>query len=176
MAVLTGENFLYSTVASLSLPGNRTPDIITIPPGNISREYQERLQGYSMVLILGNQSIVSKDAEKALGDIEVKRIEGESLYEECWLFTEDIWQNGTSEAVLTSSKPSDIFRSYQIAKMGGMPMIICEGGVTEAANAAVKEMTKRNTTLSRALIVGKVGVEYTKALQDAGVSIEEVTA
>jgi hypothetical protein len=55
-------------------------------------------------------------------------------------------------------------------------MMVCEGGVTEAANAAVKEMTKRNTTLSKALIVGKVGVEYTKALQDAGVSIEEVTS
>jgi hypothetical protein len=176
MAVLTGEDFLYSTVASLSIPGNRTPDIITIPPGNISKETREKLQEYSRVLILGNQSIVSRDAEKALNDIEVKRIEGDSLYEECWLFAEDIWQNGTSEVVLTSSKPADIFRSYQAAKMGGMPMMVCEGGVTEAANAAVKEMTKRNTTLSKALIVGKVGVEYTKALQDAGVSIEEVTS
>ena len=176
MAVLTGEDFLHSTVASLSIPGNRTPDIITIPSGNISKETREKLQEYSLVLILGNQSIVSGDAEKALDDIEVKRIAGDSLYEECWLFAENIWQNGTSSVVLTSSKPADIFRSYQEAKMGGMPMMVCEGGVTEAANAAVKEMTKRNTTLSKALIVGKVGVEYTKALQDAGVSIEEVTS
>ena len=176
MAVLTGEDFLHSTVASLSIPGNRTPDIITIPSGNISKETLEKLQEYSLVLILGNQSIVSGDAEKALDDIEVKRIAGDSLYEECWLFAEDIWQNGTSAVVLTSSKPADIFRSYQAAKMGGMPMMVCEGGVTEAANAVVKEMTKRNTTLSKALIVGKVGVEYTKALQDAGVSIEEVTS
>jgi hypothetical protein len=175
MAVLTGEDFLHSTVASLSIPGNRTPDIITIPSGNISKETREKLQEYSRVLILGNQSIVSRDAEKTLDDIEVKRIEGDSLYEECWLFAEDIWQNGTSEVVLTSSKPADIFRSYQVAKMGGMPMMVCEGGVTEAANAVVKEMTKRNTTFSKALIVGKVGVEYTRALQDAGVSIEEVT-
>ncbi len=176
MAVLTGEDFIYSTIASLSIPGNRTPDIITIPPGNISKEYQEKLQEYSMVLILGNRSIVSNDAEKILGDIVVKRIEGDGLYEECWLFAEDIWQNGTSYVVLTGPRPTDIFRSYQVAKMGGMPMIVCEGGVTEAASAAIKEMTRRNTTLSDALIVGKVGMEYTKALQDAGVSIEEVTA
>jgi hypothetical protein len=176
MAVLTGEDFLYSTIASSIVSGNRAPDIITIHPGDISNEYKEKLQEYSMVLILGNQSIVSKDAEKALGDIEVKRIEGDSLYEECWLFAKDIWQNGTSEVVLTSSKPADLFKSYQAAKMGGMPMIVCEGGVTEAANDAVKEMTKRNTTLSKALTVGNIGADYTKALQDAGVSIEEVTA
>jgi putative cell wall-binding protein len=176
MAVLTGEDFIYSTVASLSLSGNKTPDILTMPPGNISKEHQERLQGYSTVLILGNRSIVSKDAEKILGDIVVKRIEGDSLYEECWLFAEDIWQNGTAEVVLTGTRPADIFRSYEVARLGGMPMIVCQGNVTEAASFAIKEMTKRNTTLSNALIVGKVGVEYTKSLQDAGVSIEEVTA
>ena len=175
MAVLTGEDFLYSTVASLSIPGNRTPDIITMPPGKTSKEYQERLQEYSMVLILGNQSIVSDDVEKVLDGIEVKRIDGDSLFEECWLFAKEIWQNGTTEVVLTSSRPADIFRAYQVAKMDGMPMVVCEGGVTEAANGAIKEMTKRNTTLSKALTVGKIGVEYTKALQDAGVSIEEVT-
>jgi hypothetical protein len=54
-------------------------------------------------------------------------------------------------------------------------MVLCEGGVTGAANDAITEMTRRNTTLSKALTVGKIGVEYTKALQDAGVSIEEVT-
>lgn len=175
MAVLTGQDFLYSTVASLSIPGNRTPDIITMPPGKISKEYQERLQEYSMVLILGNQSIVSGDVEKVLDGIEVKRIEGDSLFEECWLFAKEIWQNGTTEVVLTSSRPADIFRAYQVAKMDGMPMVVCEGGVTETANAVIKEMTKRNSTLSKALTVGNIGVEYTKALQDAGVSIEEVT-
>jgi putative cell wall-binding protein len=176
MAVLTGEDFIYSTVASLSLSGNKTPDILTMPPGDISKEHQERLQEYSTVLILGNRSIVSKDAEKTLGEIVVKRIEEDSLYEECWLFAEDIWQNGTAEVVLTGTRPADIFRSYEVARKGSMPMIVCQGNVTEAARATIKEMTQRNTTLSNALIVGKVGVEYTKSLQDAGVSIEEVTA
>lgn len=175
MAVLTGEDFLYSTVASLSIPGNRTPDIITMPPGKISKEYQQRLQEYSMVLILGNQSIVSGDVEKVLDGIEVKRIDGDSLFEECWLFAQEIWQNGTTEVVLTSSRPADIFRAYQVAKLASMPMVVCEGGVTGAANDAITEMTKRNTTLSKALTVGKIGEEYTRALLDAGVSIEEVT-
>ncbi len=175
MAVLTGEDFLYSTVASLSVPGNRTLDIITMPPGKISKEYQKKLQQYSTILILGNQSIVSFDVEKVLEGIEVKRIDGDSLYEECWLFAEEIWQNGTTEVVLSSSRPADVFRAYQLAKMDGMPMVVCKGSATEAANAAVKEMTKRNSTLSKALMVGKIGVEYKKALQDAGVLIEEVT-
>ena len=108
------------------------------------KEYQERLQDYSTVLILGNQSIVSDDVEKVLDGIEVKRIDGDSLYEECWLFAAEIWQNGTAEVVLSSSRPADIFRAYQVAKMDGMPMVVCEGSVTEASNAAIKEMTKRN--------------------------------
>ena len=75
-----------------------------------------------------------------------------------------------------ASRPADIFRAYQVAKMTGAPMVVCEGNVTENASAAIKEMTKRNVTLSKALIVGEIGVEYTKPLQDAGVSTEEVTA
>lgn len=175
MAVLTGEDFIHSTVASLGVLGNKTPDIITVPPDKIGNEYLEKLQEYSEVLILGSQSIVSKDAEKALEDLEVKRIEGDSIYEECWLFAEEIWQNGTTDVVLSSSRPADIFRAYKVAEIDKIPMVVCEGSVTEAASAAIEGMTKRNSTLSRALTVGKIGVEYTKSLQDAGVLIEEVT-
>jgi putative cell wall-binding protein len=176
MAVLTGDDILYSTVAAVGISGNKTPDIIMIPPGKITDEYREKLQEYTAVLILGNQSIVSNDAEKVLEDIEIKRIDGDSLYEECWLFMEDIWENGTSEAVLTSPKQADVFKAYQIARTGGMPLLVCKGNVTEASKAAIMEMTKRNATLSKALIVGKIEEKYTKALQEAGVLLEEVTA
>ncbi len=176
MAVVTGDDILYGTVAALGVSGNRTPDVIMVPPGKITDEYREKLQEYTTILILGNQSIVSNDAEKVLEDIEIKRIDGDSLYEECWLFTENIWENGTSEAVLTSPRQADVFRAYQIARMGGLPMVVCEGNVTEASKAAIEEMTRRNETLSKALTIGKIEEKYTKALQEAGVSLEEVTA
>ena len=175
VAVLTGDDFLYSTVASLCTPDNKTLAIITVPPGKLRDKDQEFLQDFTRVVILGNQSIVSADAEKSLAGIEIKRIQGASLCEECWLFAAEMWQNGTSAVVLSSPKPVHIFRAYQVAKMGGLPLVVCEGSVTEAAKAAIKELTKRNVTLSKALRVGEIGEETTRALQDAGVSMEEVT-
>jgi len=178
MVILTGDDFLYSTIASVSSLGNGTADfdLITVPPGKLSEMNLEKLQDYSRILILGNQSIVSKDAEKALQGVEIKRIDKSSLYEECWLFAAEICQNGTAEVVLSGSKPTDLFRAYRAAKMAGTPIVVCEGDVTENANAAIAEMTKRNVTLSRVLLVGEIGAEYTKPLQDAGVKIEEVKA
>jgi len=56
-----------------------------------------------------------------------------------------------------------------------LPIVVCAGGVTENTGTAIKEMTKRNLSLSRALIVSEIGEEYTKQLHDAGVVTEEVT-
>jgi len=178
MAILTGDDFLYSTIASISSLGNKTADfdIITVPPGKLSEMDLEKLQDYSMIVILGNQSIVSKDAEKALDGVEIKRIDAGSFYEGCWLFVAEIWRNGTAEVVLSGSRPADIFRAYQAAKMTGAPIVVCEGDVTKNAAAAIAEMRKRNVTLSRALLVGEIGAKYTKPLQDAGVKTEEVKA
>ncbi|MEI8002988.1 MAG: hypothetical protein WCG94_01500, partial [Methanothrix sp.] len=176
MCILTGDDFLYSTIASVSHLGNGTADfdVITVPPGKLSEMDQEKLQDYSTIVILGNQSIVSKDAEKTLEGVKIKRIDASSLYEECWLFAAETWRNGTADVVLSGSKPADLFMAYQVAKVAGTPIMVCEGNVTENAVAAIKEMTKRNVTLSRALIVSEIGAEYTKPLQDAGVKIEEV--
>ncbi|MDD4160859.1 MAG: hypothetical protein PHW87_00080 [Methanothrix sp.] len=175
MVVLTGDDFLHSTIASVSSMGNGTADfdIITVPPGKLSEMYQEKLQDYARIVILGNQSIVSKDAEKLMEGAEIKRIDASSLYEECWLFAAEIWQNGTAEVILSGSRPADIFRAYQAAMMTGTPIVICEGDVTKNATAAIKEMSKRNVTLSRALFAGEIGAEYTKPLQDAGVKMQD---
>jgi len=108
--------------------------------------------------------------------VKIRRIEASSLYEDCWLFAAEIWRNGTTEVVLSGSRPADIFRAYQKAKMAGTPIVICEGNVTENANAAIAEMTKRNAALSRVFLVGEIGADYIKPLLDAGVKTEEVNA
>jgi hypothetical protein len=174
-AVLTGEDFLHSTVASLCIPDNKTLDVITVPYGKLSEKDREKLQDYARILILGNRSIVSKDAETDLSGIEIKRLQAENLNEECWLFAAEMWQNGTSAAVLSDLEPASIFRAYQLAKINGLPLVVSVGNVTERAKSIIKEMTRRNTPLSKALAVGEIGNESSKALQDAGVSIEEVT-
>ena len=55
-------------------------------------------------------------------------------------------------------------------------MVVCRGNVTGASIEAIEDMTRRNTTLSRAMVVGRVGEDYTEALSEAGVLLEEVSA
>jgi len=172
--VLTGDDLLYSTVATACVPNNDTKAIVTIPPGKLSDKDRELLQGYAKIVILGNQSIVSEDAEKSLQGVEIKRIQGKNLCEESWLFASEIFKNGTAEVILSSNEPVDIFKAYQLAKSEGVPLIICSGNVTEAAVSVIKDMTKRSIGLSKAKTLGDIGEENARALQDAGVSMEEV--
>jgi hypothetical protein len=174
LAVLTGDEFLHGTVASLADLENRSISVITVPPGKLREDDRERLQNFARVVILGNESVVSPDAEKTMEGTEIRRIQGENLCEETWLFTAEIWQNGTTEVVLSSSRPIDIFKAYLVANMNGLPLVVCEGNLTDAARSVIKEMTRRNIPLSKALTVGEIGEEATTAMQDAGVLTEEV--
>ncbi|MDD4651852.1 MAG: hypothetical protein PHQ34_06440, partial [Methanothrix sp.] len=135
--VLTGNDFLYSTIASISTLSNGSGnfDLETVPPGKISETDLEKMQYYSRILIFGDQSIVSKDAENELQSAEIKRIDTGSLYEDCWVYTAEIWQNGTSDVVLSGYQSADIFRAYEVARKAGAPIIICKGNVTENVNS-----------------------------------------
>lgn len=174
VAVLTGDDLLYSTVATACIPNNDTQVVVTVPPGRLSDKDRELLQGFARIIVLGNQSIVSQDAERSLQGVEIKRIQGQNLCEESWLFASEISKNGTAEVVLSGNEPVDIFEAYQLAKSEGVPLIICSGNVTEAAVSVIRDMTKRSIGLSKAKILGDIGEENARALQDAGVSMEEV--
>ena len=178
MAVLTGDDFLYSTIASVSRMGNGTIDfdIITTAPGMIPDEDMETLQEYSRVLILGNESVVADDAERILDESQIKRIGGDSLYEQSWIYAADIWINGSESVVLCGSRSQDLFRAYQMAQASGMPMVICQGSATEKAKAAIEEMARRNVTLTKAFYVGQIDEQYIQPLDEAGIKIEEVRA
>ncbi|HPT36945.1 MAG TPA: hypothetical protein PLZ44_01505 [Methanothrix sp.] len=178
MAVLTGDDFIHSTIASSSVMGNGTVefDVVTTNPAKINEADLEKLQDYSEILILGNQSIVSGDAERQLKGSQIKRLGGDSLYEECWLYAANIWRNGTADAILCNEEPADIFRAYSLSKVSGAPMIVCQGNVTEGANSAIRDMTEKNVSLTRALYIGDIDAKYKKPLQDAGIETEEVKA
>ena len=176
LAVVTGDDVIYGTVGALALFGNKTPDVYMIPQDELSKDYLERLQGYISIVILGNESVIPQDINKELQDVEIKRIHSESLYEECWLFMKEIWNNGTSRAVLTTPRHADIYRAYQIAMNESLPMVVCRGNVTPASLEAIEEMTESNTSLTQVTVVGRVEDDYTKALREAGVLLEEVSA
>jgi len=173
LAVLTGDDLLYSTVGSAGILGNGTvaAGVITVPPGDLSQKDLEVLSDFSTIVILGNESIVSASAEKDLQGAAVKRIQSGSLYEDCWLYVAELWQNGTAEVVLSGSSPADIFRAYRAAALGRTPIVICEGNVTANAGSIIGEMTERNISLSRAVAVSDIDEDYVQSLEDAGVTI-----
>lgn len=172
VAVLTGDDFLYSTVASLAAQDNRTVPVITVPRGKLSENDLEQLQGYARIVILGNESIVSGDAEKELIGTETKRIEGGSLCETCWRFVAELRQNGISRVVLSTTKPSDVFRAYRYATINGLPVVICDGDPNSATLSVIENLTKRNVTLSKVLTMGEVGEGTAKALAGMNISME----
>ena len=93
--MLTGDDIIYGTIGTLALFGNRSPSIFMVPADEISDDYLQRLQSYLEIVILGNDSVIPYHVDKKLKDIELKRIQSDSLFEESWLFTKLIWDNGT---------------------------------------------------------------------------------
>ncbi len=173
VAVLTGDDLTHSTIASAAIMGNGSvaAAVISVPYGKLEQKDQEILEEYATVLILGNDSIVSADAEKELQVAEVKRIQSGSIYEDCWQYASELWQNGTAGVILAGSSQADIFRAYQAASMTGMPIIICDGNATSNARSLIKEMAERDIALSSAYAVTDIGEEYIRSLEDAGIAV-----
>ncbi len=173
-AILTGEDFLYKTIASLCCPDNISVPVFTAPEGRLGEKDKESLQSYAKAVILGNESIVSSDTEKSMDGMEIKRVSGDSLCEIAWRFTAEMWQNGTADVVLSSVKQTDIFRAYQEARMRNLPLIVCDSPMNNVTMSIVDDLTKRNTSLSRILTVGEISPETVNGLLGLNISIEEV--
>jgi putative cell wall-binding protein len=173
-AILTGDDFTYKALASLAAPDNRTLPVVIAPSGRLSTRDRERLQAYSHVVILGDQSVISNATENALQGIDVKRLSGETLCETSWRFTAEIWQNGTKEAVLCASDAADLFKGYQMALQRGLPLIICDKTMSSSARSMAEALGKRKLKLSKVIIVGKIDDETRKTLAGLGISLEEV--
>lgn len=172
--ILTRDDFLYKTIASLCAPENRTLPVITALNGKLDEKARESLFTYSKVVILGNESLVSADAEKELSGMDVKRITGANLCENSWGFIREMWQNGVSEVILSGSKDSEIFRAYREAQIRNAPLAICDANITDTDKSMIADLTKRNTKLSKILVMHDIGENNRKALTDMGLSIEEV--
>jgi hypothetical protein len=174
VAILTGDEFLYKTVASLCRPENRSVPVVTLSAGRLSEKDREGLQSYAKVVILGNESIVSTNAERSLDVTEVKRLKGDSLCEVTLRFISEMWQNGTAEAVLSGTKQTDIFRAYQEARLRNLPLIVCDSPMNNVTRSLAEDLTKRNTSLLKVLAVGEISPETAKELKGLNISIEEV--
>lgn len=175
-AVLTADSFLYKTLASLGRLDNRSIPVILISPTRLNEKDRESLLSYSQVLILGNESIVTSEAERSLADVpNVTRIGGMNIGEISWRFVSEIWKNGTAGVIVSTPKDIDIFKAYQEARSQDFPLVICDLPLTNTTRSIIQDLTKRNTRLSQALIVGKVPEDTVNALKDLGISVKEVT-
>ncbi|HWQ18523.1 MAG TPA: hypothetical protein VN455_02020, partial [Methanotrichaceae archaeon] len=174
--ILTGDGFMYSTLATLDTPGNNSTSVVTLPDGKLDEKSREGLLSYSKLIILGNESVISPDIERTLSrDVEVKRISGESICETSWRFISEMWENGTAEIVMSGPKEIDIFKAYQEAKNLNLPLVICDSGPTDSIKSIVEDLMKRKTKLSRIHVIGEVDKNTTKTLAGMGITVEGVT-
>jgi hypothetical protein len=174
-AVLTADSFLYRTLASLARLDNRSIPVILISPAGLSEKDREGLLSYSQVLILGNESIVPSEAEKSLADVSnVTRIEGTNIGEMSWRFISEMWKNGTTGVIVSTSRDIDVFKAYQEARSQDFPLVICDSPMTNTTRSIIQDLANRSTRLSQALIVGRVPEDTVKALKDLGISVKEV--
>lgn len=174
-AILTGDGFVYTTLATLSTPSNNSTPVMTLSEGKLDEKTRESLLSYSRLIILGNESVVSKDIEHTLSqDDEVKRVSGDSICEASWRLISETWQNGTAEVVMSGPSEVDIFKAYQEARSLNLPLVVCDSGPTAGIKSAVEDLMKRKTKLSRIHVVGEVNKDTIKALAGMGISIEGV--
>jgi putative cell wall-binding protein len=172
-AVLTGDDFAYRTVASLSIPKNASAEVVTSSSPKISDETRDNLLMYSKVLILGGSSEISQDAENALNSgQEVKRIAGDDLGEASWNLVSLLWENGTPEVVMSGPSDVDIFKGYEMAKNLSLPMVVSSPELTNDTRSTVEDLMNRENKLSKIYVVGDVSRDTVEALADMGISVE----
>ena len=180
-AIVTGDDLYHRSVVFTYTEGldGKIPPVFVLPSGELGDEELEEIEEMplSRVILLGNESAVSSDAEARLAEsIFVERITGEDLCETTWLFASAMWPSGTEEVMLTGAETADVFRAYQEAKKLHVPLVICGPGLSETSRSIIEDLMKRDTRLSKVLISGKgVDKATVQALEGMDLSTEEVT-
>ncbi|MDF0591511.1 hypothetical protein [Candidatus Methanocrinis natronophilus] len=176
-AIVTGDGLLYRALALSYAEGRKdvAVTVVTLTGGEMEAEEMEELQAQPLarVLILGNESIVPSEVERALSDMmPTERIAGVDICETSWIFVSTLWPDGGEMVVLVGTDEVEAFEAYEEAKKTGSPLIICSGPLSEASLSALEDI--KALGLKRALVWG-TGVDgaVIEALEDAGISIEE---
>lgn len=171
LAVVTGSDVRYTTMASLVPSDGFAVPVVSISGEVLGREERESLLSYADVLILGNESVVPIELERDLSlDFNVTRIGGRDLCETSWIFASRMWTNGTEYVVVTGPDEVNVLMAYQIAKAKGAPLIICGGTISEDLSPVIAGMVEKG--LSRALLAGGITENATRALEAFGIETE----
>jgi len=172
--ILTIDSLPYTTIAALASYGNQTIPVITVSSSQLGKEERIRLYPYQEVVILGNRSVIGDQVEKELAEFtNVSRISGEDICETSWLLASKMWPQGTREIVVCGPRDMDVLKGYQLAKEKGLPVVICQDGLSDLAISVLEDLKSRDEPLTKALLMG-VPDEVASVLQDAGLETEVV--
>lgn len=158
----------YAEVSEDNIP------VITMFTDELSATDLEEIDSCSVVIILGNESLVSQEVEKSLSGILVRRMAGDDICETCWLFASKMWLNGTEEVVLVGSLDAEVMKAYPKAKDLEAPLIICGDDLTDKAISIIKDLRGREIGLSKVLVGGGVNDSTLQTLEDIGLVVEGV--
>lgn len=167
-AMITSTDPRYTAMASLLSGNNTTVPVIQVED-RVSRDIRDRLLPYRDLIILGDESVVSSRIESELSGFNVSRIAGADLAETSWMFADRMWSNQTA-VVVSGPGEVDVFRSYQIAKRSGLPLVVCGDELTDSIIASIKSMMARG--LEKAIIGSGVRSSAVESLRAIGLTTE----
>jgi hypothetical protein len=174
-AILTGDLFVYKTLASLYQLGNQSIPVMVAPISGLSESAREELMAFSKVIILGGESVVSLNTEKSLANVEeVTRVDGEDISETSWRLVSEVMQNGTTEVVISGTNDVDVFKGYEEAKNLSLPLVISGPVMSDETRKIIENLAHRQEKLTRAHAVSGVSRETSETLAELGVSVEGV--
>ncbi|ABK13982.1 MAG: hypothetical protein H5T42_05150 [Methanothrix sp.] len=168
LAVITSADPRYMAVASLLSGNNTTVPVIQVED-RVSKDIMDMLLPYSDVIILGSESEVSSKIESELSGFNVSRIAGSDLAETSWILADKMWSNQTA-VVVSGPSEIDVFRSYQIAKRSGLPLVVCGDELTDSITTSIKSMMAKG--LEKAIIASGVSDSVVTSLKVMGLSVE----
>ncbi|WP_369424765.1 hypothetical protein, partial [Methanothrix sp.] len=167
-AMITSTDPRYTAMASLLSGNNTTVPVIQVED-RVSMDIRDRLLPYRDLIILGDESVVSSRIESELSGFNVSRIAGADLAETSWMFADRMWSNQTA-VVVSGPGEVDVFRSYQIAKRSGLPLVVCGDELTDSIIASIKSMMARG--LEKAIIGSGVSSSAVESLRAIGLTTE----
>jgi hypothetical protein len=168
LAIITSTDPRYTAIASLISGNNTTVPVVQVED-RVSSDIRERLLPYRDVIILGDESAVSRNIESGLSGFNVSRIAGADLAETSWILADRMWSNQTA-VVVSGPGEIDIFRSYQIAKRAGVPLVVCGDELTDSIMTSIKSMMAKG--LKKAIIASGVSDSTAESLRAMGISTE----
>ncbi|MCF0233318.1 MAG: cell wall-binding repeat-containing protein, partial [Enterococcus sp.] len=129
-----------AALAASYAANNSAPVFFTKNNGTLETSVQQAIEGYSQVVIVGDEGQVDVSVEKALKRLEVERIQAQNRYELSKTIASATYQLGASAngtLVVNASKLNQQLSAVQLSAFSKVPIVLVGSSNTSALESVV---------------------------------------